>query len=184
LVLAGFHNFDRRTPLPVSVNFDPLSERMRKLRAPQDLIARLTGLPAMAISRAANHQSDLCYADWRRVETVIADLEELCRRAGLIVDWRNHEVLKEKLAQLEDERQNPPEFPTETDWKLLRAISSGQSFVDIATEMGCTTSQLFGLLEAANKRITYQAAQLSSWTHIRKAHTDLVEKEMADRSQL
>ena len=163
--------------MPVSVNFDPLSERCVSCALRRICIARLSGLPAMAISGAANHQADLSYVDWRRVETVIADLEELCRRCGLLVDWRDHAVSRAKLAELEAERNDPPEFPTPEDWKLLRAISSGQGFADIAAEMGChNTSQLFRLLEIANKRIAYQAAQISSWTSMRKAHVDLEKK--------
>jgi hypothetical protein len=167
--------------LPVSVNFDPLSERMRKLRAPQDLIAKLSGLPPMAISRAANHQTDLTYPEWRRVEALIADLEELCRRAGIVVDWRNHEVLKAKLAELEEQRRNPPQFPTEQDYKLLRAISSGVGFAVVAEEMGCDEGKLFDLLEVANTRFAYQTVQISKWTETRKAHTDLLDKDMVDR---
>jgi hypothetical protein len=165
----------------VSVNFDPLAERMRRLRVPQETVARLVGFPPTQISRAANHQVNLTYAEWRKVETAIADLEELVRRAGVQLNWQNHEVLKAKLAELEEERVHPPAFPTPEDWKLLRAINSNQSFMVIAQEMGCDTSQLFGLLEAANKRIAFQAAQLASWTSARKAHSDIIQKEMADR---
>jgi hypothetical protein len=168
-------------PLPVSTNFDPHAERMRKLRAPQDLIAKLSGLPAMAISRAVNHQEDLSYADWRRVEAIIADLEELVRRSGVLLDWRNHEALKVKLVELEEERRNPPEFPSERDYKLLRAISAGIGFSAVAEEMGCDKDQLFALLEVATRRFEYQITQMSKWTEARKAHSDLVEKEMVDR---
>jgi hypothetical protein len=168
--------------LPVSVNFDPLADRMRKLRAPQELLAKLSGLPPMAISKASNHQSDLSYADWRRVEAVIADLEELCRRAGVLVDWRNHEVLKNKLAELEEERRNPPGMPTSEDFRLMQAVGkSGARFLDIAREMNCSVSDLLQLLEAANKRFSYQVNQLSLWTAARTAHIDLVEKELAER---
>jgi hypothetical protein len=167
--------------LPVSVNFDPLSERMRRLRVPQETVARLLGFPPTMISRAANHQVDLAYPEWRRVEALIADLEEICRRAGLLVDWRNHEALKAKIAELESERQSPPEFPSERDYKLLRAISAGIGFSAVAEEMGCEKGELFDLLEIANKRFSYQTTQMSKWTEARKAHSDLVEKEMVDR---
>jgi hypothetical protein len=162
----------RRPKLPVSVNFDPLAERMRKLRATQELLAKLSGLPAMAISKAANHQSDLAYIDWRRVEAVIADLEEICRRAGVLVDWRNHEVLKAKLAELEDERRNPPGLPTPEDYQLMRAIgtNTGVGFVDVAQQLGCTVSDLLQMLEGANRRFAYMGHQMSSWTNARKAH--------------
>lgn len=123
--------------MTVSVNFDPLAERMRKLRVPQETISRLVGFPPTMISRAANHQVDLSYPDWRRVEALIADLEEICYRAGLVVDWRNHEALKVKIAELESERQNPPQFPTEQDYKLLRAVSAGIGFPAVAEEMDC-----------------------------------------------
>jgi hypothetical protein len=170
-------------PLPVSTNFDPHAERMRKLRAPQDLIAKLSGLPAMAISRAVNHQEDLSYADWRRVEAIIADLEELVRRSGVLLDWRNHEALKAKIAELESERQSPPEFPSERDYKLLRAISAGIGFSAVAEEMGCEKDELFELLEVANKRFAYQTVRMSQWTEARKAHSDIIQKEMVDRSR-
>ena len=154
---------------------------MRRLRVPQETVARLLGFPPTQISRAANHQVDLTYPEWRRVEALIADLEEICRRAGLLVDWKNHEALKAKIAELESERQSPPEFPSERDYKLLRAISAGIGFSAVAEEMGCDKDQLFALLEVATRRFEYQITQMSKWTEARKAHSDLVEKEMVDR---
>jgi hypothetical protein len=173
--------------VPVSVNFDPLLTRMQKLRVSQELIARLLGFPPTMISRAANHQVDLSYPDWRKVEAVIADLEELVRRAGgVLLDWKNHEILKIKLAELEDERRNPPAFPSHEDYKLMQAIgtNSGVSFVDVAQQMGCTVSELLKLLEDANKRFAYMGHRMSSWTNARAAHVDLVEKELEERKAL
>ena len=167
--------------MTVSVNFDPLSERMRRLRVPQETVARLLGFPPTQISRAANHQVDLTYPEWRRVEALIADLEEICRRAGLLVDWKNHEALKAKIAELESERQSPPEFPSERDYKLLRAISAGIGFSAVAEEMGCDKDQLFALLEVATRRFEYQITQMSKWTEARKAHSDIIQKEMVGR---
>ena len=170
--------------MPVSVNFDPLAERLRRLRASQELIAKLSGLPPMAISKAANHQADLSYPEWRKVEAVIADLEELVRRAGVLVDWRNHEILKAKLAELEEERLHPPEMPSVEDYKLLAAIgaNSGIGFVDIAQTMGCTVADLLSLLEGANKRFTHQTHRMSLWTEARKAHIDILNKELEIRN--
>lgn len=170
--------------MPVSVNFDSLSERMRRLRVPQETVARLVGFPPTQISRAANHQVDLTYPEWRRVEALIADLEEICHRAGLLVDWKNHEALKAKISELETERRDPPEFPTEQDYKLLRAVSAGIAFPAVAEEMGCNVDQLFNLLDTANKRFAYQTVQMSKWTEARKAHQGLIEQEMVDRKRM
>jgi len=169
--------------MPVSTNFDPLGDRMRRLRVPQETISRLVGFPPTMISRAANHQVDLSYPDWRKVETVIADLEELVRRAGGVqLDWKNHEILKNKLAELEDERRNPPGMPTSEDFKLMQAVGkSGVGFVDIAQQMSCSVSDLLKLLEDANKRFAYMNHQMSSWTAARAAHLDIVERELEQR---
>jgi hypothetical protein len=172
--------------VPVSVNFDPLLTRMQKLRVSQELIARILDFPPTMISRAVNHQVDLSYADWRRTEAVIADLEELVRRAGgVLLDWKNHEVLKNKLAELEEERRNPPGMATVEDFKLMQLVgtNSGIGFVDVAQQLGCTVSELFLKLEGANKRFAFQANQMSLWTDARSAHIDAVEKEMKSRTE-
>ena len=150
--------------MPVSVNFDPLAERMRKIRASQDLLARLSGLPAMSISRAVNHQEDLCYADWRRVEGIIADLEEIVRRSPIQPDWKNYESVKANLADLESERRNPPSPPSTEDWALLSLVQTMNDPARIATNMGCTLTELSAKIEAANARFEFAVNQMSRWS--------------------
>lgn len=150
--------------MTVSTNFNPLAERLRKIRATQDLIAKLTGISPMALSRAANHQCDLSYGDWRRVETAIADLEEIVARAGVNVDWKNHQAIKEKLADLETERASPPPLPSPEDWRLMSEVCTGRDTTAIATELSISLSDLVEKLRQADTRFQYSVHQLRQGT--------------------
>jgi hypothetical protein len=168
--------------MPVSCNYDVLVERARKIRAPQNLISRLSGIPEVSLSRATNHVADLCYSDWRKIESILADLEEIVRRAGMFVDWKDGAAVQAQLDRIAAERTNPPDTPTHADYELLSLVSGSDGFVGIAANLGCTMSELLERIEGANKRFSYQINQLSKWTECRKAHIDILNQELETRN--
>jgi hypothetical protein len=169
--------------MPIDTNIDPLMSRARPIGLKAVHISLYTGVSTAALSMAINHQKNLDYlAEWRSVESFISDCEEITRRSGVIPDWKNAEVVKARLAELEAERRNPPSLPTEDDWKLLRSLSTATGFVDTAASLGITMSQLFDRVEAMNKRFDYQISRLSLGASTRRAHIDLVNKELEERN--
>jgi hypothetical protein len=169
--------------MPIDTNIDDLMSRARPIGLKAVHISLYTGVSTAALSMAINHQKNLDYlSEWRPVESFISDCEKITRRSGVIPDWKNAEVIKARLAELEAERRDPPKMPTADDFKLMQAVGkSGTGFVDIAREMNCSVSDLLELLEAANRRFSFMNHQMSSWTDARKAHVDLVEKELEER---
>jgi hypothetical protein len=169
--------------MPIDTNIDPLMSRARPIGLKAVHIALYTGVSTAALSMAINHQKNLDYlAEWRYVESFISDCEEITRRSGVIPDWKNAEVVKARLAELEAERRNPPSLPTEDDWKLLRSLSSANGFVDTAADLGISMAQLFDRVDAMNKRFDYQINRLSLGAAARRAHIDLVNKELEERN--
>jgi hypothetical protein len=172
--------------MPIDTSIDDLMSRARPIGLKAVHISLYTGVSTAALSMAINHQKNLDYrTEWRLVESFISDCEEIARRSGVIPDWKNAEIVKARLAELEAERHNPPGMPTSEDFRLMQAVgtNSGIGFVDIAEAMACNVPDLLKLLEGANKRFQYQSNQMSLWTAARKAHVDILEKEMKDRQR-
>jgi hypothetical protein len=127
---------------------------MRKIKASQDLLARLCDFPAMRISRAVNHQEYMIYEDWRKVESVITDLEEIVRRSPIQPDWKNYESVKVKIAELESERRNPPPAPDASDWELLSATTP-ESIQALATKRGIPVSDLMKSIDSSMRKFDF-----------------------------
>src|ERR1700689_3764036 len=84
-------------------------------------VSDLTGISAGTLSRAKNGSEHLSGQDWLDCKNLMADCEELVRRNSLPINWTDLRAVRLQLDQLESERKNPPNPPSEDDWKLLGA---------------------------------------------------------------
>lgn len=137
--------------MPISTDLTPLLERAQRIGMKQSNLAELSGLPVSSFNRAANHLADLCYQDWRIVERVVLSCEELTRRAGQRLDWKDFAIAKKALAAYEDELRNPPAPPDEQDWKLL-AMAIVEDPSTLAMKMGVSVKDLLVRLDESSRR--------------------------------
>ena len=151
--------------MPLSTDLTGLMERARLLRLSQDAIARYSTVNAAVISRGRNYGTYVELADYRKIERFIDDAEELTRRAGAPLDWKDSASVDRLLKSLREEKVNPPPLPSAHDWELLQLVSTpGMTPVEIATHLGITLSELSQQMTEAAKRYDYASNKISART--------------------
>ena len=149
--------------MPLSTDLTGLMERARLLRLNQDQIARYSTVAVQTISRGRNYGTYVTLEDYRKIESLIDAAEELTRRAGAPLDWKDSVSVDRLLKALRDEKVNPPPLPTPRDWELLQAVSTpGLSFVEIAQKFGITVSELSEQMAEASRRFDYSANKIAA----------------------
>jgi hypothetical protein len=140
----------------VDLDIIPLWERALKLgpglRQPQ--ISELTDISVSSLNRAVNHLQNLDLGDYRIVERTLQACEEIQRQAGVPINWKDVRVAKQLIADYEEELKNPPEAPSEDDWKFLNATSP-EKMKTLAEELGVTIPELLVRTEEALKRFDF-----------------------------
>jgi hypothetical protein len=138
-------------------------ERARLLRLSQDAIARYSTVNAAVISRGRNYGTYVELADYRKIERFIDDAEELTRRAGAPLDWKDSASVDRLLKALRDEKVNPPPLPSAHDWELLQLVSTpGITPTEIAAHFGITFTELSQQMAEASKRFDHSANKLAA----------------------
>ena len=151
--------------MPVSTDITRLMERARKLRLKQDHVARYSTVNVAVLSRAQNYGQYVELADFRKIEHFLDTAEELTRRAGAALDWKDFVAIDRLLKEYAEEQLNPPPAPTENDWKLLALVSDhSKSLVTVAQDLGLTLSELSAQMKEAGKRFDHSVNKLAART--------------------
>jgi hypothetical protein len=125
-----------------------------KLRVSRATLAVLSGVPASAISKAANGLDDLPYVKFRGLRMLVDDLLELQRRAGDIrIDWSDFRASRRLLDALAQERSNPPADPQPEDWYITAAAVSREAAENIASRFGIPLEEVPERIRIAVERI-------------------------------
>jgi hypothetical protein len=149
--------------LPLSTDITLLMERARSLRLKQDHVARYSTVNVAILSRAQNYGQYVELADFRKIEAFIETAEELTRRAGAALDWKDFPAIDRLMKEYAEETLNPPPLPTRHDWELLSLVNDrNKTPVSIAQELGITLSELSAKMTEAGKRFDYSANRLSA----------------------
>jgi hypothetical protein len=149
--------------MPMSTDITPLMERARLLRLKQDHIARYSGLNSTLLSRAMNLGQYVELSDYRKIERFIETAEELTRRAGAALDWKDFMAIDRLLKELTEEKLNPPSLPTPRDWELLSFVHNpSMTPVSIAEHFGITLTELSKQMTEATRRFDYSANKMSA----------------------
>lgn len=147
--------------MPQSTDITQLMERGRILRLNQDQIARYSTVNVAVISRGRNYGVYIELADFRKIEQFIDNAEELTRRAGAPLDWKDSISIDRLLKELEEEKKNPPAPPSDRDWQLLGFVHS-MTPVAIAQHLGIGLSELSQQFKDAQKRFDYSVNKLAA----------------------
>lgn len=120
-------------------------------------LAALSGIDRSYFSRIRSGALGFTYPQFKTLETLLTNLEELKSRAGdLPVDYSNIGAVKVMLENLEHERRNPPPAPTPEDFELMSAVcNDSESYGALAERFGFSKEQLNARLNEANRRIAF-----------------------------
>jgi hypothetical protein len=148
--------------MPISTDISPLMQRARVLRLKADHIARYTGVTSTTLSRAQNYGQYVDLVDFRRIESFINTAEELTRRAGAALDWKDFPAIDRLLKVYKEEQLNPPSPPTSADWELLAHLNNpDMTLVSIAEQRGIALSDLSLQMAEATRRFDHAANRLA-----------------------
>ena len=148
--------------MPLSTDISLLMERARALRLKQDHVARYSTVNVAVLSRAQNYGQYVELADFRKIESFIETAEELTRRAGAALDWKDFVAVDRLLKAYKEEQVNPPSPPTSADWELLAHLNNpNMTLVSIAERRGISLSDLSLQMAEATRRFDFCANALA-----------------------
>lgn len=149
--------------MPIDLTIDPLVARWQAIGLTQTQVATYSGVATGPMSRAVNHVANLCYQDFRVVENLVLACEEISRRAGAPVDWRDGRCVRNLLENYHNEKLNPPKPLSPAEARLLHRFAQGEALDDLSTEAGQTRTQFLEMitnfLQRTNRITQMEAAK-------------------------
>jgi hypothetical protein len=167
---------------PYNLDPTPLVLRWQALRLRQNDVERYSGIDDTKISRIVNRQENFNYREWKHLEEVLSDLEEISQRTQGAVNWRNGEIVRRMLADLSEERLHPPKPLDSGDFEILGATTP-EAIRALAAKRGISVPELLVAIEAATKKFDYTLHQLRRGTADSRALTKLLNEGAEKRSK-
>jgi hypothetical protein len=138
------------------MSFEPnlglLAERWRAIRAKSEHVSLYSGVAAPTLSRALNGQTTLSGEELLRISNFVSAAEELVRRCGAALDWRDHNCIKPLLEAYEAELRHPPAEPTSEDLDVFRRFVAGEDLHEIALSHRLKDTDVLARVEKINSR--------------------------------
>src|ERR1700678_439769 len=161
---------------PDNLDPKPLVLRWQALQLKQNDVARSTGLSDAKICRAVNRQENFDYREWKHLEEVLSDLEEISQRTQGAVNWRNGEVIRRLLVDLREERLHPPKPLDSGDFEILGATTP-EAIRALAAKRGISVPELLAVIETSTRKFDYAIHQLRRGTADSAALTQILKEE-------
>ena len=92
-------------------NISSLEARWHVLRLKPAHVAVYAKVSGATLSRVINGQTTFSVGEMQRISDFVTVAEELTKRAGATLDWKNADSIKALIGKYEIERKNPPVEP-------------------------------------------------------------------------
>ena len=116
-------------------------------------LAGYSGIDRSYFSRIRSGALNFSFPQFKTLDLLLTNLEELkIRSKGTPVDWSDISGVKRMLAELEDERRNPPAEPSHEDVDIFKRFIANEPLEEIAILYRVDRAEILRRVEQVNLR--------------------------------